>query len=115
MKKYLFIAAVLFTVSLSAQNLQPKLEAFGQMVKATYYYDNGQIQQEGFFKNGKLEGQWVAYDENGIKKSIAEYTNGVKSGKWVFWNDAMLSEVNYKDSRIASVKNWKQDALANRN
>ncbi len=115
MKKYISILTILFAVTLSAQNYQPKLEAFGQMVKATYYYDNGQIQQEGFFKNGKLEGQWVAYDANGTKKSVAEYSNGAKTGKWVFWNDTMLSEVNYLDSRIASVKNWKEDALANRN
>lgn len=115
MKKYIVSVAVLFSVVLHAQETQPKLEAVGQLVKATYYYDNGQIQQEGFFKEGKPEGKWAAFDVNGNKKSIGEYTEGAKTGKWFFWNDTVLSEVDYSDSRIAAVKNWKQDALVNRN
>jgi hypothetical protein len=31
-----------------------------------------------------------------------------------FWNDTVLSEVNYSNNQIASVKNWKKkDALVN--
>lgn len=115
MKKYILTTAVLFSVVLHAQEVKPKLEAVGQLVKATYYYDNGQIQQEGFFKEGKPEGKWAAFDVNGNKKSIGEYAEGTKTGKWFFWNDAVLSEVDYSESRIAVVKNWKQDALVNRN
>jgi len=115
MKKFIIVSMLLASLMISAQNSQPKLEAFGQMVKATYFYENGQIQQQGFFKNGKLEGQWMAFDENGNKKSIAEYSNGLKTGKWIFINDAMLSEVDYNNSKIASIKNWKQEALVNRN
>ena len=112
MKKYMTIGAVLISGMIFAQNKEPKLEALGGSVKATYYYDNGQIQQQGFFKNGKLEGKWVAYDINGNKKSIGEYKNGNKTGKWFFWNDVTLSEVDYSNSQITEVKNWKQcDAL----
>ena len=115
MKKHIIIAAILVTGLVSAQSVAPKLEAFGQLVKATYYYENGQIQQEGFFRDGKLEGQWVAYDTTGNKKSVGEYNKGIKSGKWLFWSDALLTEVNYSDNMVASVKNWKQEALVNRN
>jgi hypothetical protein len=31
------------------------------------------------------------------------YDNGQKSGKW-FWNDTVLSEVDYSNNQIASVK-----------
>lgn len=115
MKKYMIMAAMLVSGMISAQTIEPKLEAYGNLVKATYYFENGKVQQTGFFKEGKLEGQWVAYDTNGNKKSIGEYANGEKTGKWVFFNDATLSEVNYSNNAIASVKNWKQEALANRN
>jgi len=114
MKKYILMAAILVSGMISAQN-NPKLEAFGQMVKATYYHENGQIQQQGFFKDGKLEGQWVAFDDKGNKTSMAEYSNGQKTGKWIFINETMLSEVDYANSKILSVKNWKQEAIANRN
>jgi antitoxin component YwqK of YwqJK toxin-antitoxin module len=115
MKKCVILVAILFSGILVAQETKPVLEAVGQKVKATYYYENGKVQQEGFFKDGKLDGVWVAFDENGNKKSTGLYANGEKTGKWFFWNGSNLSEVDYSDSRVASVKNWKQDALANRN
>lgn len=111
MKKYIILTAILFSSILFAQESNPKLEIVGQMVKTTYYFENGQVQQEGHFKNGKLEGTWTAYDTNGNKKSIGNYENGTKTGKWLFWNENNLSEVDYNNSRIAAVKIWKQDAL----
>lgn len=115
MKKYIVIGAMLISGMIFAQNtaVKPKLEAVGNLVKATYLYDNGQVQQEGFYKNGKLQGKWVSYDVNGNKTVVAEYNAGQKVGKWFFWNDSVLSEVDYSDNRVASVKNWKQDTVVN--
>ncbi|HMK07318.1 MAG TPA: hypothetical protein VK476_07290 [Flavobacterium sp.] len=113
MKKYMIIGAMLVAGMVSAQSLKPKLEAYGELVKATYYYENGTIQQTGFFKEGKLEGQWVSYDAAGNKKTVGEYNNGIKTGKWIFWNDAVLSEVTYNDNAVAGVKNWKQELAKN--
>ncbi len=115
MKKYIIIGAILISGMISAQDVSKKIEVVGNRVKATYYFENGQVQQEGFFKDGKLEGTWVSYNENGTKKSIGEYSKGKKTGKWFFWNDNTLSEVDFSESRIASVRNWKQDALVIRN
>ena len=113
MKKCVLMGMMLLSGVIFAQET-PKLEAVGELVKATYYYENGQVQQEGFFKDGKPEGRWIAYDMKGNKKSIGEYSEGQKTGKWFFWNNASLNEVDYSESRIASVKQWKQDALVNR-
>jgi antitoxin component YwqK of YwqJK toxin-antitoxin module len=119
MKKYVILVAVLFSGIMYAQDVKPVLEPFGKKLKATYFYENGQVQQEGFFENGKLVGVWASYDEEGNKTSLGEYTNGVKTGKWFFWSQKSginnLSEVDYSNNRVASVKNWKQDALVNRN
>ncbi len=104
MKKYMIIGAVLISGMIFAQK-EPKLEVVGNLVKATYYYDNGQIQQEGFFKDGKLEGKWVAFDANGNQKSVGEYTNGEKTGKWIFSNGTKTSKVDYTDNQIALVSN----------
>ena len=116
MKKIIILGTLLISGLTFAQNKEPKLEAVGNMVKATYYFDNGQIQQEGFFKNGKLEGKWVSYDVDGNRKSIGEYEKGARNGKWFFWNNVTLSEVDYLNNQITDVKNWKQcDALVTLN
>ena len=114
MKKILILGILFVSGYTFAQTAKPVLEQEGNLVKATYYYDNGTIQQQGYFKDGKLTGQWVAYDEQGNKKSTGVYLNGEKTGKWFFWNDKSLSEVDYSNSRVASVKTWKQDAIVNK-
>ena len=115
MKRFMITGMLLATGIIFSQHINPKLEAYGQLVKATYFHENGKIRQEGFFKDGKLEGQWVSYDENGIKTAMAEYARGEKTGKWIFLGETMLSEVDYRNSRIMNIKNWKQEALVNRN
>jgi antitoxin component YwqK of YwqJK toxin-antitoxin module len=114
MKKYIILSAILFSALTFAQENNPKLEAVGELVKTTYYFENGKIQQEGFFKDGKLDGVWTSYDVNGNKLAVATYDNGEKTGKWFFWNGTNLNEVDYSNSRIASVKTWKKDALVTR-
>jgi antitoxin component YwqK of YwqJK toxin-antitoxin module len=112
MKKYLIIATVLLTGMIYAQDSKPVLEPFGNKLKATYFYENGQVQQEGFFVNGKLEGYWVAFNEDGSKKSSGFYKEGVKVGKWFFANDSSVAEVNFSNNTVASVVNRKQESVA---
>jgi hypothetical protein len=42
---------------------------------------------------------------------MAIYDKGQKTGKWFFWNNTVLSEVDYSNNQIAAVKSWKHDAL----
>jgi len=114
MKKIWIMGVFLLSGVAFAQTTKPVLEQEGNLVKATYYYDNGKVQQQGYFKDGKLTGQWIAFDEQGNKKSIGEYVNGSKTGKWFFWNDKVLNEVDYSDSRVAAVKSWTQQAIVNK-
>jgi antitoxin component YwqK of YwqJK toxin-antitoxin module len=113
MKKYVIIGAVLFTGMIFAQEPKPQLEAVGNKVKVTYFHENGKVQQEGYYKNGKLEGKWVSYDAEGNKLAIAEYKKGEKVGKWFFWKESTLSEVDYSNNQIASIKNWKKETIVN--
>lgn len=112
MKKLVILVAVLFSGIIFAQDAKPVLEPFGKKVRATYFYENGQVQQEGYFENGKLVGTWTSYNEDGDKTSSGEYVNGVKTGKWFFWKGNSLSEVDYSDNKITKVKSWRQEALA---
>jgi len=119
MKKLVILVAVLFSGVIFAQEAKPVLEPFGKKIKATYFYENGQVQQEGYFENGKLEGIWVSYNESGDKISSGEYVAGVKTGKWFFWSQiegkSSLCEVDFSNNKIDKVKNWRQDAFATSN
>ena len=79
----------------------------GDLIEATYYYEDGQVAQKGFFKDAKLHGEWIAYDRDGNKKALGKYSKGLKVGKWFFWNKEELTEVDFQKSRIVSVNNWK--------
>ncbi len=74
-------------------------------------YDNGKLKFQGFMNNGKREGLWRSFYENGAKWSETTflegkkngktttwyensqmrydgfYTNDVESGKWTFWDE----------------------------
>jgi len=116
MKKFLLIAAIMISGIAFSQSGTPVLEEQGQLVKATYYYDNGKVQQVGYFKDGKLEGKWIAYNENGSVKSVAEYNNGVKYGKWTLNADGISSnEVSFTNNQIVAVRNIKTNSLASKN
>lgn len=112
MKKYLILVAMIFSGITYAQDSKPVLEPFGNKLKATYFYENGEVQQEGFFVNGKLDGYWVSYKEDGTKLASGFYKEGVKTGKWFFANDKSIAEVNFSNNSIESVKNRKQVGLA---
>ncbi len=105
MKNIILILALVFASSIIAQN-KPKFEKEGNLVKGTFFHDNGQIQQQGFYKNGKLHGEWVSYNAEGKKLAMAQYEDGIKTGKWFMWNKGVLIEVDYDANVIASVVEW---------
>ena len=110
MKKILALV-FLFTVTIcSAQKINPTFEKSEDTVRATYYYEDGSIKEQGFFKDAKLTGRWVSYNKKGEKTMIAHYKAGKKVGKWFAWNNSSLKEINYANNTIVSVKNWSEDS-----
>ncbi|HBK70757.1 MAG TPA: hypothetical protein DDZ39_03715 [Flavobacteriaceae bacterium] len=99
----LTIFIVLFCVGfLSAQNQEQKvkLEQKGDLVEATYYYADNQIEQHGFFKKEKLHGTWEYFDKKGLKISKGNYNLGKKTGKWLFWSNGEVREVTYVKGKV---------------
>tara|TARA_Y100001935_G_scaffold255119_1_gene266629 strand:+ start:1830 stop:2189 length:360 start_codon:yes stop_codon:yes gene_type:complete len=103
MKKTILFLAFVFSICTYAQDNKPTFEKVGDMVKATYYHDNGEIAQTGYYKDGKLHGEWEMFDEKGQKVAVGTYDMGKRAGKWLFWEGKMLKEVDFTDNRIASV------------
>ena len=105
MRNLVLMGAMLFVIVLTAQDkkVKPRFEKEGDVIKATYYHDNGKIAQTGYYKNNKLHGQWKSYDQNGNRIAIAQYLEGKKNGKWFFWNGEILSEVDYDQNKMIAV------------
>ena len=118
MKKLLLIAVFLISgvTAFAQNNNKPTLEKKGDLVKATYYHDNGVVAQTGYFTlEGKLQGEWKSYDVHGKKTAVGNYDKGQKVGKWFFWNTDQLSEVDYQQSKIKDVNTWKQTTTVAKN
>lgn len=113
MKKILILFMFTITGICFSQNINPVLEVQDNLVKATYYYDNGKVQQVGFFKEGKLDGKWISYDASGKLKAVAQYNEGKKTGNWSYFaNDICINDVNFSNNQIIEIKNYHQNALA---
>lgn len=111
MKKSLIIIAVLISSILTAQNIKPTYEkADDNTIKGTFYHENGEIQQQGFYKNGKLHGKWISYNNKGEKIAEGTYSNGAKVDTWYFYDGKSLSEISYENNVIASVKTWDENS-----
>lgn len=110
MKKLLAIICLLSFSLVQAQNKEPKFEAAGDLVKATYYYEDGTIHKQGFFKNKKLTGEWTQFDEKGNKVAVGYYKEGKKVGTWIQWRNNTLRQIKYNNNTIASVSDWKEDS-----
>ncbi len=112
MKKLIYISLMMISGVVFAQE-NPKLEVVDQQVEATYYHENGTIQQVGKFKDGKLEGKWISYSENGNVQTIAQYKEGLKNGKWQFFETTnIIKEVHYNNNRIEKVTLLNQNPIA---
>jgi antitoxin component YwqK of YwqJK toxin-antitoxin module len=73
----------------------------------TDYYDNGKERMKGIIKNGKREGLWQAWYENGNLWSEAEYRNGINHGKTItyFENGKIRYEGKFEEGNKIGV--WK--------
>ncbi|MCL7762265.1 nicotinic acid mononucleotide adenyltransferase [Polaribacter sp. Z014] len=110
MKKILTLIILCVAAIGYSQDKQPTYTAEGNLVKATYYYEDGSISTEGYFKDKKLTGEWTRFDKEGNKTQIAKYEDGKKVGKWFVWNNESLKEISYDNNAIVSVNLWKHEA-----
>ena len=110
MKKSLIYALFFIATVGFAQEKSPTFEKFGDLVKVTYYYDNGTVHVKGFFKDKKLTGEWTSFDTEGNKTQIAYYKDGKKTGKWFLWGKESLKELNYTNNVLVSVNHWKSES-----
>ncbi len=52
-----------------------------------YFYENGNPSQFFFSSNGEHHGEYISYYENQKVKSKGEYQNGKKTGVWLYYDE----------------------------
>lgn len=78
---YLIISlSVCFSLSGGAQEIDPN----GQNI---FYYPNGRVASEGYFKDGLPTGIWTNYYADGTLKSIGKKEKGLSDSLWAFFDE----------------------------
>ena len=72
-----------------------------QKVKEEAYYENGNMEYSGEYKNGTEHGTWIYYYENGNKKAEEKWSNGSEHGTFKEYHpDGKLArEIIYKNGK----------------
>ena len=63
------------------------------------------------FKDGKQDGPWTHWYENGQKWWEVNYKDGEKDGLWTKWyeNGQMKDEITWKDGKLVTAVAWKRN------
>ena len=79
------------------------------------YYEDGQLDEKGNFKDGKQEGPWIGYYDNGQLESKVNLKDGKIEGPWIgYWKNGQLwFKGNYKDGKREgpSISYWDNGQL----
>lgn len=112
MRTILVLALICIATSVNAQQnvtlyyesgaIKASFTHMSDLIEATYFYEDGNIKEHGFFKDGYHEGSWTKWDVNGNIIAEATYIKGEKSGKWLHWvdNGKTLYTVEYEENTI---------------
>ena len=49
------------------------------------YWDNGQLESQGTYKNGKMDGPYVSHHDNGQFRAKGTLKDGKREGPWVVY------------------------------
>ena len=49
------------------------------------YWNNGELRAQGSYKGGKKEGPWISYQSNGEMWKKGSYSAGERDGSWVIY------------------------------
>ena len=109
MKNSLVIAALLMMfTALNAQSVSSSvekeivLEKVDKNAEMAFVYQNGVLIEKGLLVNGKREGVWQSFNENGTLATEASFSKGLKNGVWNIYDGADLKYVLHyqNDERV---------------
>ena len=71
-------------------------------------YLGGKTEYEGSYKNGKQDGKWTRWHENGQKWYEGTFKDGILDGLHTTWyeNGQKKEEVTFKDGELGGLETW---------
>lgn len=70
-----------------------------------WFYPNGELLSLEYYEDGKLEGEYIEYDEHGNEIAKGNYIFGEKDGDWNYLHGSMKEEGSYYDGARQGI--WK--------
>lgn len=72
-----------------------------------FYFDDENMSSEGYMIDGKPDGYWITYYENGLRKTEGNRSNQLLNGPWRFYDEyGNLKEIiTYQDSKKNGINN----------
>ena len=88
--------------------IRNKLSSLSKKNVERSYYQNGNLEYEAEFVNGKLDGTSRVWSVDGNLYSKSEYSNGQPHGVWIIFhsNGALMHEVQYEYGQKHGVEKW---------
>ena len=78
------------------------------LVKSVEYHPNQNIFIEGCYKNGKREGEWKSWYDNGILWSVGNFNEGIQVGKTMtYYENGNLRYSGMYDKTGKRTGKWK--------
>ena len=113
MKKIIVIVFLCFTgweaMAGSNGNQGSRVENLGRgMKKVTWFYDNGQVAEEGFYLGAKKTGTWTSFDEKGNKLAVMTWNQDRKDGNCYVMhkNGKVKYHVVYSNNKKVMTYEW---------
>lgn len=72
----------------------------GSLLLATGYYENGSMQYKENFKNNKIQGEYVYWNEEGRIIFKGNYINGKRDGEWIRYFPDSNIKLYYKNGLL---------------
>ncbi|MEN8224812.1 MAG: toxin-antitoxin system YwqK family antitoxin [Bacteroidota bacterium] len=96
----LFRSGIFFLLLISANILFAQEGTLSDGI-TVFYHPNGEKSSEGYIKDGKPEGYWKTYNEEGILLSEGNRKNHLLDSTWKFYDAAgsLKMEINYKTGK----------------
>jgi antitoxin component YwqK of YwqJK toxin-antitoxin module len=93
-----------------------QFDSLGNVINTLIYNEKGKITGKGIItREGKREGEWNFFYENGSLKADGKYSNNLESGKWSYYNtDGKIEQTgSYKNGKYDGIWIWyfKEDSI----
>ena len=105
MKKFLTIFCLVFLGTNSFSDEPPPDGIYET------FYENGQLEEQGTYKDGKKHGLFETFYSTGIKASMGNYMNGQQDGLWGYFyeNGQLEKKGTVKDGKAEGLFEWYDD------